>query len=188
MGLPWVIWFAPLKLIWFALPPKTSPPHAKSWLIGKDPDAGRDWGQEEKGMIEDEMAGWHHQLNGHEFEWTLGVGDGQGGLVCCDSWGHKELDMTEPLNLTDGYTVNWRSSLRSSTLTGFSSGLDGKESAYSVGALVLIPESERSPGEGNGYPLQYSFLENSWTEEPDRLQSMRSQESAFIECEMFTDW
>ena len=74
------------------------PPHAKSWLIGKDPDAGRDWGQEEKGTTEDEMAGWHHRLNGHEFEWTPGVGDGQGGLACCDSWGHKESDMTEPLN------------------------------------------------------------------------------------------
>ena len=65
------------------------PPHAKSWLIGKDPDAGRDWGQEEKGMTEDEMAGWHHRLNGHEFEWTPEVGDGQGGLACCDSWGRS---------------------------------------------------------------------------------------------------
>ena len=65
------------------------PPHEKSWLIGKDSDAGRDWGQEEKGMTEDEMAGWHHRLDGHEFGWTLGVGDGQGGLACCDSWGHK---------------------------------------------------------------------------------------------------
>ena len=62
------------------------PPHAKSWLIGKDSDAGRDWGQEEKGMTEVEMAGWHHWLNGHESEWTPGVGDGQGGLTCCDSW------------------------------------------------------------------------------------------------------
>ena len=74
------------------------PPHAKSWLIGKDSDAGRDWGQEEKGTPEDEMAGWHHWLDGHEFEWTLGVGDGQGGLACCDSWGHKESDTTERLN------------------------------------------------------------------------------------------
>ena len=74
------------------------PPHAKSWLIGKDPDAGRDWGQEEKGATEDEIAGWHHRLNGHEFEWTPGVGDGQGGLACCDSWGRKELDTTERLN------------------------------------------------------------------------------------------
>ena len=77
------------------------PPHVKSWLIRKDPDAGRDWGQEEKGMTEDEMAGWHHQLNGHESESTPGVGDGQGGLACCDSWGRKELDRTEWLNWTE---------------------------------------------------------------------------------------
>ena len=63
------------------------PPHAKSWLIGKDSDAGRDWGQEEKGPTEDEMAGWHHWLDERESEWTPGVGDGQGGLACCDSWG-----------------------------------------------------------------------------------------------------
>ena len=66
------------------------PPHAKSWLIGKDPDARRDWGQEEKGMTKHEMAGWHHWLDGRESEWTPGVGDGQGGLACCDSWGRKE--------------------------------------------------------------------------------------------------
>ena len=77
------------------------PPHAKSWLIGKDSDAGRDWRQEEKGMTEDEMAGWHHRLDGRESEWTLGVGDGQGGLACCDSWGRKESDMTEQLNWTE---------------------------------------------------------------------------------------
>ena len=78
------------------------PPHANSWLIVKDPDAGRDWGQEKKGTTEDEMAGWHHQLNGHEFEETLGVGDdGQGGLACCNSWGCKESDMTEQLNWSE---------------------------------------------------------------------------------------
>ena len=77
------------------------PPHAKSWLIGKDSDAGRDWGKEEKGTTEDEMTGWHHWLDGHESEWTLGVGDGQGGLACCDSWGHKESDTTEQLNWTE---------------------------------------------------------------------------------------
>ena len=76
-------------------------PHAKSWLIGKDSDAGRDWGQEEKGTTEDEMAGWHHWLNGHESEWTPGVGDGQGGLACCDSWGRKESDTTERLIWSD---------------------------------------------------------------------------------------
>ena len=76
------------------------PPHAKNWLIGKDPDAGRDRGQEEKGTTENEMTGWHHWLDGHEFGWTPGVGDGQGGLVCCNSWGHKESDTTEQLNWT----------------------------------------------------------------------------------------
>ena len=70
------------------------PPDGKSWLIGKDPDAGKDVGQEEKGITEDEMIGWHHWLNGHGFGWTLRVGDGQGGLVCCGSWGHKESDTT----------------------------------------------------------------------------------------------
>ena len=74
------------------------PPHAKSWLIGKDSDAGRDWGQEEKGMTEDEMAGWHHWIDGCESEWTPGDCDGQGGLACCDLWGHKESDTTERLN------------------------------------------------------------------------------------------
>ena len=78
------------------------PPHGKSWLIGKDSDAGRDWGQEEKGMTEDETAARHHRLNGHEFEWTPGVGDGQGGLACCNSWSRKESDTTEQLNWTEG--------------------------------------------------------------------------------------
>ena len=77
------------------------PPHVKSWLIGKDSDAGRDWGQEEKGTTENEMAGWHHWLDGREFEWTLGVGDGQGGLACCDSWDRKESNTTEWLNWTE---------------------------------------------------------------------------------------
>ena len=73
-------------------------PDAKSWLIWKDPDAEKDWGQEDKGTTEDEMVGWHHQLDGHGFGWTPGVGDGQGGLMCCSSWGRKELDTTEQLN------------------------------------------------------------------------------------------
>jgi len=79
------------------------PPEAKSWLIWKVPDAGKDWGQEEKGTTEDEMIGWHHWHNGHEFGWTVGVGDGQGGLACCSSWGCKELDMTEQLNWSELY-------------------------------------------------------------------------------------
>ena len=77
------------------------PPDAKSWLIWKDPDAGKDWGQEEKWTTEDEMVGWHQWLNGHGFEWTPGVGDRQGGLVCCGSWCHKESDTTERLNWTE---------------------------------------------------------------------------------------
>ena len=76
------------------------PPYSKSWLTGKDSDAGRDSGQEEKGMTEDEMVGLH-RLDGHRFEWTPGVGDGQGGLACCSSWGWKESDTTEWLNWTD---------------------------------------------------------------------------------------
>ena len=91
------------------------PPHVKGWLIGKDSDAGRDWGQERKGTTEDEMAGWHHRLNGHEFEWTLGVSNGQGGLACCNSWGRRvehnwvtELNWTECLNqFTHRHTV-WK--------------------------------------------------------------------------------
>ena len=81
--------------------PVVWPPHAKSWLMGKDSDAGRDWGQEEKGTTEDEMAGWNHWLDGRESEWTPGVGDGQGGLACCDSWAHKESNTTEWLNWTE---------------------------------------------------------------------------------------
>ena len=74
------------------------PPDSKNWLIGKDPDAGKNLRQEQKGMTEDEMFEWHHQLNGHEFEQAPGVGDGQGGLTCCSPWGRKESDMTEQLN------------------------------------------------------------------------------------------
>ena len=77
------------------------PPHAKSWLTGKDSDAGRDWGQDEKGTTEDEMAGWHHGLDGRESEWTPGDGVGQRGLACCNSWGRKESDTTERPNWTE---------------------------------------------------------------------------------------
>ena len=84
------------------------PPHATSWLIGKDSGARRDWEQEEKGTMEDEMAGWYHQLDGREFEWTPGVGDGQGGLACYNSWGCKELDVTERLNWTELNRWHWK--------------------------------------------------------------------------------
>ena len=80
------------------------PPDVKNWLIWKDPGAGKDWRPEEKGTAEDEIFGWHHRLNGHEFGWTPGVGDGQGGLAYCSPWGHKESDKTERLN----WTEKWR--------------------------------------------------------------------------------
>ena len=82
------------------------PPHAKSWLIGKDSDAVRDWGQEEKGTTEDEMAGWHHWLDGRESEWTPGDGDGQGGLVCCDSCSRKESTHDWETELNCAYKLN----------------------------------------------------------------------------------
>ena len=95
---------------------KLWPPDAKSWLIGKDPDPGKDWGQEEKGTTEDEMVGWHHRLNGYGFGWTPGF-DGRGGLACCSSWGCKESDTTERLNWTE---------LKAGQ--GFPGGTNGKES------------------------------------------------------------
>ena len=88
------------------------PPDAKNGLIGKDPDAGKDWGQEEMGMTEDEMVGWHHRHNGHGFGWTLGVGDGQGGLACCSPLGHKGLDTTEWLNELRCYSLTHKWSER----------------------------------------------------------------------------
>ena len=94
------------------------PPHAKSWLTGKDSDAGKNWGQEEKGMPEDEMAGWHHWLDGRESEWTLGVCDGQGGLACCDSRGRKESDTTERLNWTESWVCLSDAQQSQSTDTG----------------------------------------------------------------------
>ena len=84
----------------------------QSWLTGKDPHTGRDWGQEEKGTTQDEMAEWHHWLDGRESEWTPGVGDGQGGLTCCDSWGRKESDTIELLNWTElNHLLLWKSVL-----------------------------------------------------------------------------
>jgi len=109
-------------------------------------DAGRDWGQEEKGMTEGEMAGWHHWLDGHGFGWTPGVGDGQGGLECCDSWGRKESDTTEQLNWTELMLA-----------MGLPWWLRNKESACHTGDNArdasLIPGSGRFPGGRHGNPL-----------------------------------
>ena len=92
-----------------AVTPILWPPDAKSWLIWKDPDAGKDWRHEEKGTTEDEMVGWHHRLNGLEFEEVPGVGDGQGSLVCSSPCGCKESDTTEQLNWTE---LIWNNSLQ----------------------------------------------------------------------------
>ena len=83
------------------------PPDAKHWVLGKDPDAEKDWRREEKGMTEDKMVGWHHWFNGHEFGQALGVGDGQGSLACCSPWGRKESDTTEQMNWTHEHTEYW---------------------------------------------------------------------------------
>ena len=114
-------------------------PHAKSWLIGKDSDAGRDWGQEEKGTTEDEMVGWHRCLEGHEFEWILGVGDGQGGLACYDLWGLKESDTTEQLN--------WSTYHLSIVLIHLSPGKSGVSFVR-----TLIPFMKSSPSWSNHFP------------------------------------
>ena len=144
------------------------PPDAKSWLIGKDPDAGKDWGQEEKGMTEDEMAGWHHRLDGHGLGWTLEVGDGQGGLVCRGPWGCKESDTTEWLNWTE-LTLN----------KGFLGA-----NAGDIRDVGSIPGSGRSPREENGNSLQYSCLEKPWTEESGRRQSIRSQRAGHDQSDL----
>ena len=114
------------------------PPDVKNQLIRKDPDAGKDWRQEEKGTTEDEMVGWHHWLMS-----LSKVGDGQGGLVSCGSWGCKELDTTKWLNWTTGSV--------------------SKESACNagnIGDVSSVPRFRRSPGGGNGNPRQYSNLKN----------------------------
>ena len=108
------------------------PPDAKNWLTVKDPDVGKDWRQEEKGITEDEIVGWHHRLNGHEFEQTLGVGDGQGGLVCCSPWGRKESDRTEGLS-------NWTEHTHTHTHRVFSLSLPSWLVApYSLESLPLF--------------------------------------------------
>ena len=124
------------------------PPDAKSWLIREDPDAGKDWRQEEKGTIEDEMVGWHRWLNGHEFENTPRVADGQGSLLCCSPRGRKKLDTTEWPNWTE--PIFW----------AFHVALVVKNPLANAGDTGSISGSGRSPGEGHGNPLQYSCLEN----------------------------
>ena len=124
------------------------PTHAKSWLIGKDSDAGRDWGQEEKGTTEDEMAGWHHWLDDVS-EWTPGDGDGQGGLACCDSWGRRESNTTERLNWTEVWP--WASLVAQP--------VSNPPAMWETWVPSLGWEDPI--WEGNRYPLQYSGLEKA---------------------------
>ena len=124
------------------------PPHVKSWLIGKDPDAGRDWGQEEKGTTEDEMAGWHHRIDGREFEWTLGVGDGQGGLACCNSWGRRVgHDWATELNWTEPYPRWQYSSVESSRqqLSSPCKQVIFLNSVFCVQFLTKVKDNEQRP-------------------------------------------
>ena len=123
--------------------PILRPPDVKNWLIWKDPDAGKDWRQEEKGMTEDEMVGWHRRLNGHEFEQAPGVGDRQGSLACCSPWGHKESDMTEWLNwLTE--TQRW-----------------GSEEAGSSGHYQVAQVCQATRPESQ-CPVSYLTISNPW--------------------------
>ena len=123
------------------------PPDVKSWLIWKDPDAGKDWGQEEKGTTEDEMVRWHHRLSGHGFGWTLGVGNGQGGLACCSPWGHKELDTTDWLNWTE--TVAFINYLVCSVGSVREGGIE-KEASNLEPVLRASELCSRLPGEESG--------------------------------------
>ena len=137
------------------------PPDVKNWLIWKDSDSGKDWRREEKGTTEDEMVGWHHQLDRHEFEQAPRVGDGQGSLVCCSPWGHKDSDMTEPVNWTELCSIIefiLRDNIKYVSDRLLSA---AKLQKTQVKSISTIPGPGRSPGEGNGNPFQYSCLENS---------------------------
>ena len=120
-------------------------PHVKSWLIGKDSDAGRNWGQEEKGMTEDEIAGWHHRLDGRESQWTPGVGDGQGGLACCDSRGPKESDTTERLIWSD---MIWYKEDTQSPICQIVTRWNTTDNIY---LCIYIPSETKSKGEEERY-------------------------------------
>ena len=132
---------------------KLWPPDAKNWPNGKDPDPGQDWRQEEKGTSEDEMVGWPHWLDGHEFEQAPGAGDGQGGLSCCSPWGHKESETTEQLSDWTSWLTDWEA--RASPVAQRVKNLPAMQETqvWSLGW-------EDSPGGGNGNPLQYSRLKN----------------------------
>ena len=138
------------------------PPHVKSWLIVKDPDAGRDWGQEEKGTTKDEMAGWHHWLDGHGFGWTPGVGNGQGGLACCDLRGCKESDTIEWLNWTE---------LMAHSKCLINSNAHTHPKHY---MLYLMCSTQAYRNNCSIFPIQLFVLESPWVyERPKRAGKVR---------------
>ena len=131
--------------------PTLWPPDAKSRLIGKDSDAGKDWRQEKKGMTEDKMVGWHPWLKGHEFEQSSGDDEGQGSLVCCSPGGHKESDMTELLNnINNTLLLLWRG--------GTPAGLRAPRSASSTHLTILLLQMSASPTVGSSSKIRTTFL------------------------------
>ena len=138
------------------------PTDVKNWHIGKDPDAGKDWRWEEKGMTEDELVGWHHWFDGHEFEQVPGVGDGQGSLVCCSPWGQKELDMTEWLNWTEMMTavIIFIDSLFCKNSSCWLLVLDNNTNTKDTSPLPLCSEAYRRLY--NFSSLTIETLQNSW--------------------------
>ena len=114
------------------------PCDGKNWLIGKDPDSGKNWRQEEKGTTEDEMVGWHHWLNWHEFQQAPGVGDGQGSLACCSPWGCKELDTTEQLNWTEGKNPRCISRYSVCVIRGLCDSTKGLVALYGQGREKML--------------------------------------------------
>ena len=150
------------------------PPDVKSWLIGKDPDAEKDWGQEEKGTTEDERVGWHHWLDGRGFGWTPGVGDGQGGLVCCGSWCHKESEMTERLNWT-GVSIKMLIQWLFFLTVGFWSVKTIKNLLAMQETQVWSLGKENPPEKGMTSHSSILTWRIPWTEEHGGLQSMALQ-------------
>ena len=151
--------------------PMLWPPDAKNWLVCKDHDAGKDWRQEEKGTTENEMVGWHQRRDGHVFEWTLGVAEGQGGLACCSPWGCKESDMTERLNWTDplisaasifrnAYFLSWVSQVMSNNT--WSSDLSG------LNCLSMSPPTTLLQCENSAYKV-------SWCKTSEKSTHAKSQ-------------
>ena len=145
------------------------PPDVKKWLIGKDPDGRKDWRREEKGMTEDEMVGWHHQLNGHEFEQAPGVGDGQGGPACCNPWGHKVRHYWETeLSVKDYCVPEFNSRCFKKNPTQGSSLSLRARSPFSFLSSKSSPSFLTHPNELSHYSVLFTRMGITDTKEPQR--------------------